>query len=221
MARKRPRPRGWYAKDGDPPGMERFWDGEKWGPQPRQMKNPPAAKKRLERRGAKKSAAPPGQQATQEAQTAEGDAAASLPQGTIWARITARSTDALLLLLPWYFLFRESFTIESETVTSRNDVFLWLTALLVVGYEVVFTGVWGWTPGKRLVGLAVVDPADGHSPPGWAKVVMRSTPLLLVVTVIFIPVLWLACVIAMRLDKRQRSVFDFTGGTMVVVRRAR
>ena len=181
------------------------------------MKNPPAGKERPGRRGGKKPATPSARRVAQEAKAAALEEAAPLVQGTVWARITARSIDALLLLMPWYFLFRESFTIESETISTRNDVFLWLTALLVVGYEAIFTGVWGWTPGKRLVGLAVVDPANGQSPPGWAKAIMRSTPLLLVVTVLLIPVLWLACVVAMRIDKRQRSVFDFTGGTAVVV----
>ena len=214
MARKRPRPRGWYVKDGDPPGTERFWDGETWGPQPRQMKNPPADKKRPQRRDGK--AAAPTRRKAQDPAADAGEDPVSLVRGTIWARITARSTDALLLLLPFFLLFDRAFTVESETVTTRNDVFLWLTALLVIGYEVIFTGVWGWTPGKRLVGLAVVDPATGQSP-GWAKVVMRATPLLLVVTLLFIPLLWLACVILMRIDKRQRSVFDFTGGTAVVL----
>lgn len=25
-----PRPRGWYQKDGDPPAVQRWWDGTKW-----------------------------------------------------------------------------------------------------------------------------------------------------------------------------------------------
>lgn len=214
--RRRPQPRGWYVKDGDPPGTERFWDGEKWGPQPRQMKSPPAGRKRPERGAARKRAASTRRGAVQETETDAGKEAEPRPQGTIWARITARSTDALLLLLPFFFLLQQSYTVESETLTTRNDVYLWLTALLVISYEVVFTGVWGWTPGKRLVGLKVVDPANGESPPGWAKALMRSIPLILVVTILFIPVLWLVCVIAIRVDKRQRSVFDFTGGTVVV-----
>jgi len=214
--RRRPRPRGWYVKDGDPPGTERFWDGDKWGPQPRQMKNPPAAKKRPERGAARKSAVR--QKAVPEGSDGpEGDVEdpASLPLATIWARITARSTDALLLLLPFFLLLQRAIPPEAETVTTRNDGYLWLAGLMVIAYEVIFTGIWGWTPGKRLVGLAVIDPDTGESP-GWGKVVMRSMPLVLVVTILFIPLLWLACVIAMRFDKKRRSVFDFTGGTAVV-----
>ena len=219
--RRRPRPRGWYVKDGDPPGTERFWDGEKWGPQPRRMKNPPVAKKRSERGAAGKSTRAAGRKATREPHTEappEGvEDQVSLPQGTIMTRITARSIDGLALILPFYLLLGASVTMEGDVVVSRNDVFLWLIAVVVLGYEVIFTGVWGWTPGKRLTGLAVVDPGTGDRP-GWVKAIMRSTPLLLVVTVLLIPVLWLACVIAMRLDKRQRSVFDFVGGTAVVLR---
>ena len=222
MARGRPRPRGWYVKDGDPAGTERFWDGDKWGPQPRQMKNPPAEKKRPERGRKKKPATASSRKDAQNAPAAEVEELASLVPGTIWTRITARSIDALILMLPWYLLVSESFPVESETVTTRNDLYLWLTALLVVGYEAIFTGVWGWTPGKRLMGLMVVDPTNGQSPPGWAKAIMRSTPLLLVVTLLLIPVLWVACVLAMYFDKRQRrSLFDFTSGTAVVVARSR
>lgn len=219
--RRRPRPRGWYVKDGDPTGTERFWDGEKWGPQPRRMKNPPAAKKRPERGAARKSRGAAGRKETREprpeAASGEVEEQPLLPQGTIMTRITARSIDGLVLILPFYFLLGASVTMEGDVVVSRNDVFLWLIAVVVVGYEVIFTGVWGWTPGKRLTGLAIVDPETGDSP-GWAKAIMRSTPLLLVVTVLLIPVLWLACVIAMRLDKRQRSLFDFIGGTAVVLK---
>lgn len=217
--RRRPRPRGWYVKDGDPPGTERFWDGEKWGPQPRQMKNPPAAKNRPERGAAGKSRAAARRKVTRQPQgeTPPGEVKEQVPlsQGTIMTRITARSIDGLVLILPFYFLLQASVTMEGDVVVSRNDGFLWLIVAVVLSYEVIFTGVWGWTPGKRLMGLAVVDPATGESP-GWAKAAMRSTPLVLVVTVLLIPVLWLACVVAMRLDRRQRSVFDFTGGTVVV-----
>lgn len=220
--RRRPRPRGWYVKDGDPPGTERFWDGEKWGPQPRQMKNPPAAKKRPERGAARKSAAARRNAVADGADSPEGDDEnpAAMPRGTIWARITARSTDALLLLLPFFLLLQKAIPPEAETATTRNDGYLWLAGLMVIGYEVIFTGIWGWTPGKRLVGLAVIDPETGE-PPGWGKAVMRAIPLVLVVTILFIPLLWLACVIAMRIDKKRRSVFDFTGNTAVVATAAR
>jgi uncharacterized RDD family membrane protein YckC len=185
------------------------------------MKNPPAAKKRPERGAARKSRGAAGRKETREprpeAASGEVEEQPLLPQGTIMTRITARSIDGLVLILPFYFLLGASVTMEGDVVVSRNDVFLWLIAVVVVGYEVIFTGVWGWTPGKRLTGLAIVDPETGDSP-GWAKAIMRSTPLLLVVTVLLIPVLWLACVIAMRLDKRQRSLFDFIGGTAVVLK---
>jgi uncharacterized RDD family membrane protein YckC len=180
------------------------------------MKNPPAAKKRPERGVARKSAAARRNAVAEGSVGPEGDEGpATLPQGTLWARITARSTDALLLLLPFFLLLQKAIPPEADTVTTRNDGYLWLAGLMVIGYEVIFTGIWGWTPGKRLIGLAVIDPETGE-PPGWGKVVMRAMPLVLVVTVLFIPLLWLACVIAMRVDKRQRSVFDFTGGTAVV-----
>lgn len=229
MARRRPRPRGWHVKDGDPPGTERFWDGEKWGPQPRQKKVPVTTGRTTGRRTGR-TARPrqplrPRQTEPALVEPAGGDGAApAFEQGTVWARISARSADALLVMLPWYLLFVRSFSTTSvpgpdgtlESVTTANYLYVWLSVAVVVAYELIFTGMWGRTPGKMLVGLAVVDREDGQTSPGWGRATMRASPLLLVATVVLVPVLWVACVVAMWLDRAQRSVFDFAGGTMVV-----
>jgi uncharacterized RDD family membrane protein YckC len=204
--RRKPRPRGWYEKQGDPPGTERFWDGENWGPNPRY------------KRGAEPARSKPADEA---------EVAVAIPAGqsTVWARISARSADVLLLMLPWYWLFVQGFSSETvpgpdpgttQTITSTNVAYLWAAAALVFVYDAGFTATWGATPGKRLVGLVVADRDRGTSPPGWGRALMRAAPLLLLVAVLLIPILWLACVASMAIDKRKRSVFDFSGATVVV-----
>ncbi len=206
MARRRVRQRGWYVKDGDPPGTERFWDGEQWGPQPRQKKLAPGEKVAV---AAKVKAAP--------AEPLSGE------QGTIWARISARSADILLLVLPLYFLLSQAFTTSEvvnaegvvETITETNPLYLWLAVVVAMAYEVGFTATWGRTPGKRMMQLAVVDRETGASP-NWIRAFMRATPLFLVAYVLLMPVLYVASVVSMNVDRSQRSVFDFAGATLVV-----
>ncbi|MCP3975502.1 MAG: RDD family protein [bacterium] len=209
MARRRPQPRGWYVKDGDPPGTERFWDGEQWGPKPRQKKLAPGEKVAV--------AKPKAQLKTDPAE------ALSHEQGTIWARISARSADILLLVLPLYLLFSQAFTTSDavnaegviEPITETNPLYLWLAVVIAIVYEVGFTATWGRTPGKRMMQLAVVDRETGASP-NWVRAFMRATPLFLVAYVLLMPVLYVASVILMRVDRSQRSVFDFAGATLVV-----
>lgn len=214
--RRRPLPRGWYEKDGDPPGTERFWNGEKWGPNPRQKRGAPPVEKI-----APAAAADEGSAAT----SGEDGGAVALPLATIPARISARSADMLIVLVPWYFVWIQAFrtvTVEgadgpSEAITTSNAWFLWLAAGLVIVYEAAFVGTMGATPGKRLLGLIVASKEDLQSPPGWSKAIMRATPLLLLVAILLVPLLWLVSVVAMVIDGQKRSVFDFSAGTVVLV----
>jgi len=194
--------------------MERFWDGEKWGPNPRY-------KRGFEPTRSKPATPADAVAAKSTTSTASTTTDVSLEQSSVWARISARSVDILLLLFPWYWLLLQAFTTETveatgESVTTTNFAYLWTAAVMVVAYDVVFTGLWGASPGKRLLGLRIID-RDTGAKPGWVRVVMRSTPLLLTISVLLVPVLWLACVVAMAVDKKQRSLFDFSGATFVVL----
>lgn len=225
MARKTRNPsrRGWYEKAGDPPGTERFWDGTKWGPNPRQKRGAAAATAAKATRSRAKQAVEPD---AADAADEDGEAASrpTLEQSSVWARISARSADMLVMLLPWYFLWIRAFDtqeiVDAEgvvtTITETNPVFLWLAPLVVVIYEVVFVGWWGATPGKRLVGLVIVD-AESLERPTWGRAVLRSTPLFLVAAIVLAPALWLLSVITMARSKTQRSLFDFSGGTFVIL----
>lgn len=212
MAR-RPRPRGWYEKSGDPPGTERFWDGEKWGPNPRYKRGQepqPTRRDDAEERPGKR---PPA--------TVSG-----VDQGSVWARISARSIDMLVLFLPLLLLYSRGFATvvddSGEPVPSANMLYLGVAVALAVFYEAGFTAWWGATPGKRAVGLKVIDRESGQSPPPRAKAAMRATPMLMVISPPVTALLWLGCVAAMYMDRRlQRSLFDFSGATLVVLDPAR
>lgn len=215
MARRdrRPRARGWYVKNDDPPGTERFWDGEKWGPQPRVKRGAEVAEKKK-------------QPARAEPAVDEADKPAStlsLPQSSLWARISARSADMVIVILPWYFIWIRAFSTEETLVdgvvtetTIVDQTYIWAAVAFLVVYEVGFVRWLGATPGKRLVGLLVVD-RETMSPPGWLRAALRTVPMLLMAAIVLAPLLWLICVILIARDKLQRSAFDLSGGTVVVM----
>ena len=214
--RKR-RARGWYVKDGDPPGTERFWDGEKWGPQPRDKRGAEIAetkKPALPRRRA--------EPATEELGEAV-DQPLSLQQSSLWARISARSADMVVVVLPWYFIWIRAFSTEESLVegvvtetTVVAQTYVWAAVAFIVLYEVAFVRWLGATPGKRLVGLVILD-RETMVPPGWVRTFLRTTPMVLVAAIVLAPLLWIMSVIAMWRDTAQRSIFDFSGGTVVVM----
>ncbi|NND03800.1 MAG: hypothetical protein HKN91_13540 [Acidimicrobiia bacterium] len=216
MARKdrKPRARGWYVKSGDPDGTERFWDGDKWGPQPRVMRGAeqPKPAKALDTADGT-SEEEPGSQAT----------SVALPQSSLWARISARSADMVIVILPWYFIWIRAFTTEETIVdgvatefTVVDQTYIWAAVAFLFLYEVMFVRLWGATPGKRLVGLSVVD-RETMTHPGWMRAVVRATPMVLMAAAVLAPLLWIMNVLAMWRDKAQRSLFDFSGGTVVVM----
>ena len=225
MARKNrnPKARGWYDKAGDPPGTERFWDGEKWGPQPRVKRGAEAEVKKPSRRARDEESTAGDTEETAEQVAANSDEGLDLQQSSLWARISARSADMVVVILPWYFIWVRAFSTETSVVdgvatdtTVVDQTFIWASVAFLVIYEVAFVRWWGATPGKRLVGLLIVD-RETMAPPGWLRSVVRSTPMVLVAAVVLAPLLWIVCVVAMARDKWQRSVFDFSAGTVVVM----
>ena len=78
-------------------------------------------------------------------------------------------------------------------------------------YPVCFEVLWhGQTPGKRIVGLRVVQ--ENGTPVGWPASTLRN--FLLVAD--FLPLLYLAGVTAMCLDPSFRRLGDLAAGTLVV-----
>ena len=88
------------------------------------------------------------------------DALASVGQ-----RALAQALDGLVLLLPAFLVV---YLTTGEILASVNDDSkgsqLWATFILVIlqiTYNTVCVAVWGATLGKRIVGLRVVNQADG------------------------------------------------------------
>ena len=221
MARKdrNPKTRGWYEKSGDPKGTERFWDGEKWGPQPRVKRGAEVAEPKQKRQRIDREAPAESDETAESAASKE----LELEQSSVWARIAARAVDMVLVFLPWSLIWSRAFETEEVLVdgvvnrtTNVSLGLLWASVGVVVLYEVVFLTWWGATPGKRMVGLTVID-RDTLEAPGFVKSLLRSTPFVLLSAVVMAPLLWLACVLAIVWDRYKRSVFDFSGRTFVVM----
>lgn len=146
-------PPGWYYAQGDPPGTQRYWDGQKWegGPQP-----------------------VPGVGG----QDVVGGAPTALAEPV--NRIGARIIDWIIWLVIG-FVFSAIFVGGSVLATRDDDVsfaaFFLATLLGTLGitaYEALMVGTRGQTLGKMALGLKVVK-ADG-SPADVRDGVMRILP---------------------------------------------
>ncbi len=92
-----------------------------------------------------------------------------------------------------------------------SEAIIYLVALVVfVGYHVVFEGMGGQTPGKRMLGVVVVDRRSGE-PIGFGQSLLRN--LLRIVDGFFYYALGLVVMLAS--DRRQR-IGDHVAGTVVV-----
>jgi uncharacterized RDD family membrane protein YckC len=129
-------PAGWYYASGDPAGTVRYWDGELWQGEPVPNPSMPTANA---------SVAPGG-------------------YAGWWSRVAATLIDAVLvgLAVGAVGLFAALASSVSETLT-------WLI-LIVVGLPVLVAclmllywipGITGQSPGRRVMGYAIVHERDG------------------------------------------------------------
>lgn len=127
----------------------------------------------------------------------------------LWRRFWAQLVDAtaLVVITPLVnqFLQQQALIGESRPLVSF--------VLVVIAYHTLFEGLLGWTPGKLLAGIKVVQ--DGTTtPPGLSRALVRSV-LRLVDGHLFYLVGW---AVAMGSEKGQRFG-DMLGGTQVTWRR--
>jgi uncharacterized RDD family membrane protein YckC len=143
----------------------------------------------------------------------------------VWMRFCAWLVDAaLLLLILWGFLWlatglvhrgslsrQEGLDWVAETLLSYASIWipaLGLFSLITVGYLALFTALGGQTPGKRLLGLQVVD-ANGAEP-GILRSALRAFLALgsgLLVLMGFLLVLF---------DRRRQALHDKLAHTYVI-----
>lgn len=138
--------------------------------------------------------------------------------GSIGRRALAQVLDGLILGVPLFFL-----TLPFGTSITNEDLsdaqLLWLTVVWVGAaliYNTVAIAVWGTTIGKRIVGLRVVNRADG-GPVSWTYASVRA----LVPTVVqLIPVIGpgLSIVVYLRavFHPLRQGLHDAAAGTVVV-----
>jgi len=144
----------------------------------------------------------------------------------VWMRLCAWLVDsAVLLLILWGFLLMASGLVHRGSPPSRQAGLDWLTetllayasvwvpalglfSLITVGYLALFTALGGQTPGKRLMGLQVVDASGAE--PGILRSALRALLALgsgLMVLMGFLLVLF---------DRRRQTLHDKLAHTYVI-----
>ncbi|MDH3683143.1 MAG: RDD family protein [Acidimicrobiia bacterium] len=197
-------PPGWYYAQGDPPGTQRYWDGQKWegGPQP-----VPGA----------------GAEAV-----AGGAGASGLAEPVM--RLAGRLIDYvvwIIIVVVFTVIFIGSVFVTSGTDDDVSFVAAFLAGLLatlaITAYETVLVGLRGQTLGKMAVGTKVVR-ADG-SPADMRDGFIRISPYLaLGVLGSFIPflplliniVLVVVSIVFLFTDPNRQAVWDKIAKTIVV-----
>jgi uncharacterized RDD family membrane protein YckC len=155
------------------------------------------------------------------------DVAIDLPVATAGSRGLAQAIDLSLLMLLQIAVFVLAFVVRmalSGLGAQLGEIVFALSIVAVFaiqwGYFVAFELAWeGQTPGKRALGLRVVDDTGGRAP--FTKLAIRN--LLRIVD--FLPILYGAGVLVMLSTGRGQRIGDLAAGTLVVTttatRRAR
>jgi uncharacterized RDD family membrane protein YckC len=194
-------PPGWYYAQGDPPGTQRYWDGQKWegGPQP-----VPGA-----------------------SQDAVAGAVPGLAEPIM--RIGARVIDYIVWFI--VTIIPSIIVVGGLAVANNgNDVsfiagfFATLVAVAIItAYETFLVGTRGQTLGKMALGLKVVR-ADGSPPDmrdGFMRILPYSALTLLGAIIPFLPglitfVIGLVSLVFLFTDANRQTVWDKFAKTLVV-----
>lgn len=199
-------PPGWYYAQGDPPGTQRYWDGQKWegGPQP-----VPGA----------------GQDAMAGAGGVPGLAEPIM-------RIGARVIDYIVWIIV-NVIFSALF-VGSVVATGNLEEVSYIAALLsgllttlvIAAYEAVMVGTQGATLGKMALGLKVVR-ADGSAPdlkdglmrilPYLALSVLSAlVPFFGIIAFLVFVVVAIVSLVFLFTDAKRQTVWDKVAKTLVV-----
>jgi uncharacterized RDD family membrane protein YckC len=146
------------------------------------------------------------------------DVAIDLPVATAGSRGLAQAIDLVLVLLLQAIVLLFAFVVSMALsgLGARLDEILLAGALIALfliqwGYFVAFELAWeGQTPGKRALGLRVVDETGGRA--AFTKIAIRN--LLRVVD--FLPLLYGGGILVMLSTGRGQRIGDLAAGTLVV-----
>jgi len=129
LQRSGQRPAGLYYAQGDPPGSQRYWDGEQWLGSP---------------------------QAVPEVLRADYKTSQLQPAG-IRHRVLAYAVDLVALLVLYFVLAIPTVALSEEAQQAAVSVVLVVTLALAVWTQIWVQGRTGLTVGKRVAGIRLVD----------------------------------------------------------------
>jgi uncharacterized RDD family membrane protein YckC len=195
-------PPGWYYAQGDPPGTQRYWDGQKWegGPQPipgapQDLTGGPRLAEPINRIGAR------------------------IIDGIAWIIMSVIIT----------VIFGAGAVFSGGGVSYATAAASGIISVLAISaYEIAFVGTQGATPGKMLLGLLVTR-EDG-SPPEMRDATMRMahylglgtlSALAGVVGIVFDLALFVVVIVSLVYlftDSRRQTVWDKIAKTLVVAK---
>lgn len=95
--------------------------------------------------------------------------------------------------------------------SALGEAVLALSAILVLLYFFIFHAIRGQTPGKRLLGVMVIDTFGER--PGLARTLLRTTGSVLSALLFSLGFLWIG------FDREKRALHDWLAGTYVVFAR--
>lgn len=86
----------------------------------------------------------------------------------------------------------------------------------VLGIPAALTALFGWTPGKRIMGLRVTTADAQTTPPGWIPGVLRTIPIMFQWIPVFGLLVAALNAYLVNSDPERRSIFDRIAQTRVV-----
>lgn len=190
-------PPGWHYAQGDPPGTQRYWDGNQWqgGPQP-----------------AAPTMGSPG----------SGFGGGS-DLASPWARLGARLLDILIwfvIVIVFAVIIGNGTSEVGTDASGRGWLAGVLSILVIMAYEVGFVATKGGTPGKLAIGLRVASAETRVVPVDTRSAVLRYVPNLVgVVPVIgtFISlIIGLVSIVLIFTDRQRQTVWDKLAHTVVI-----
>ena len=132
----------------------------------------------------------------------------------VGVRFLAALVDHGLFVGAMYVVFR--LLLDTDASRAAERIFLTTATLFLWLYYIAFERFWnGQTPGKRLLGVRVVQEA------GRPVTLLASVIRNLVRVVDFFPALYGFGILSMFIDKRTRRIGDLAAGTLVVRDRQR
>lgn len=131
----------------------------------------------------------------------------ALPLLTLWGLIVAATIDTEALPpSQWNLLDRLVDIINTQPGVVTGPLIV--LALVTVGWYALTSRLWGQSPGKRVLGLTVVD-ARGE-PPSTARTLGHSALRVLSIALLFVGHLWAIA------DPTRRTLYDRAAGIWVI-----